>query len=163
MNYEDNFKNELKQSREFVNYWIGVINRKMCWKLTPVDSSKLQQTQLCDTQEGFEFKWDKKFEDTGNFWIEIEEKHHPDQEKYIPSGILRDDNTVFYCIGNFNILYFVPKRTLLTAYNSGKWTIRENNQKTSKGFLVSRINIQMWSVFELTTNANDEHEIQIAL
>ena len=137
-NYKENYQKLLKESEEFVKYWMGIIQRKMCLRLTPVDSENLQKAVLCDTQEGFEFKYDRIFKETGNFWIEIGEKRDPTQKKYVPSGILRKDNSWMYCIGNYDELFFFPKRTLIRMYNSGAVKIKENHEKTSMGFLLDR-------------------------
>ena len=150
LDYKENYQKLLKESQEFVNYWLGIIQRRMCLKLTPVDSENLQKAVLCDTQEGFEFKYDRKFKETGNFWIEIEEKRDPSQEKYVLSGILREDNAWMYCIGNYDELFFLPKRTLISLYNSGKVKTMDNNEKTSRGFLINKLTAIMHSVAELT-------------
>ena len=149
-NYKENYQKLLKESQEFVNYWLGIIQRKMCLKLTPVDSENLQKEILCDTQEGFEFKYDRKFKETGNLWIEIEEKRNPAQEKYVPSGILREDNGWIYCIGNYDKLFFFPKQELVNMYNSGEARIIENNEKTSRGFLIDTLTAKTTCAIELT-------------
>jgi len=138
LDYKENYQKLLKESEEFVKYWMGIIQRKMCLRLTPVDSENLQKAVLCDTQEGFEFKYDRKVKETGNFWIEIGEKRDPSQKEYVPSGILRKDNAWMYCIGNYDELFFFPKQALIRMYTSRSVEIIENHEKTSRGFLLDR-------------------------
>ena len=149
----------LKEGEEFEKYWCEVIKRKICLNLTRVCSRENQTKNLCDTQEGFEFKYDKKMVETGNLWIEVAQKMEPSdsEEDYMPSSLKRKDNSWMYCIGDYTILFFIPKRTLLNAYESGKWEVIENNTKTSKGFLISKLQAQMFSVLELSPLSKEEN------
>lgn len=149
--WEENFENELKESHEFVSYWIEIIRREMCLNLTSIESKELQKKVLCDTQEGFEFKHDKIFSKTGNLWIEVAERHDP-ANGYIPSGILRDDNTWVYCQGNFRTLFFLSKKHLRKEHITDRWTIKENTTKTSKGFLLKPEEIQDFLIHEIHAN-----------
>ena len=148
--HEENFQKQLKDSQEFVNYWVEIIQRKICLKLNPIHSVTLQQKVLCDTQEGIEFKFDRIMKSSGNFWIEFEEKHHPDQEEYIPSGILRKDNTWLWAVGDFETLYFFPKKALLSEYRKGCSRVLPNDKKTSRAFLLPIEQATKISILELT-------------
>jgi hypothetical protein len=148
--FEKNFQQKLEDSKEFVNYWIEIICRKLCLKLTPVYSSNLQKKSLCDTQEGIEFKWDDIQGDTKNFWIEFKEKHNPAQEEYVNSGILRKDNSWLWAIGDFEKLYFLPKRALLNEHKTKKWEEKENHKKTSWGMVLPQYRAKEISILELT-------------
>lgn len=68
---------------------------------------------------GAEIKNDKKFRATGNVYIEIAEKAHPDRPNYTPSGIMREDNSWLYVIGDertFWIFATVYLRKLVTRW-----------------------------------------------
>jgi hypothetical protein len=97
-------------------------------------SSKKYQQNKGENLQGYEFKYDKQFRKTGNLWIELAEKTNPSNLTYINSGILRNDNTMFYIIGDYEGIYLMQKKILIVISKSYK--ILENNMKTSKGFLL---------------------------
>lgn len=97
-------------------------------------SSKKYQVEKGENKAGIEIKYDKQFIKTGNFWIELYEKSHPSKKKWIASGILRDDNTWLYLIGNYDVFYIFPKKYLKLISN--QFHILVNKRKTSKGFLL---------------------------
>ena len=67
-------------------------------------------------------------------WIETEERTDITKE-WVQSGINRNDNTIFYVIGDYSRIFVFNKATLKIL--SEKYEIQENNMKTSKGFLLS--------------------------
>ena len=157
MNWQDNYLQKIKESHEFVNYWIEIINRKISLELTPIHSSNLQRRSLCDTREGFEFKNDKISTTSKNFWIEIAEKNNPSQDEFFPSGICRKDNAWMYCMGDFEKLWFLPKRKLLEEYASKKWTVIPNKEGTSMAFLLDKEYVaKNISVLEITANLEEK-------
>lgn len=140
----------LKEGEEFEKYWCELIKRKLCMTLTRVRSKNHQLRTLCDTQEGFEFKYDRKKALTKNFWIEVGQRPPNTEEEYRPSSLLRKDNSWMYCIGNLDVLYLIPKKTLLNEYRNGRREVRENKRKTSKGFLISEKEARLLSALYLT-------------
>jgi len=81
---------------------------------------------------GAEIKRDGKFRETGNLYIEVAEKSHPNNDRYVPSGIRREDNSWLFVIGDEGIIYiFSTKylRMLQPRYKSVE-------KPTSQGFLV---------------------------
>ena len=96
-------------------------------------ASKKYQLEKGENIQGYEFKFDKKFRKTGNFWIETEERTNINKE-YIKSGINRNDNTIFYVIGDYAGVYLMQKKILIFIQDNYK--IIENNMKTSKGYLL---------------------------
>lgn len=49
---------------------------------------------------GIEIKRDDRFRETGNLYIEVAEKSHPDNLRYVNSGIMRNDNQWLFVIGD---------------------------------------------------------------
>ena len=72
--------------------------------------------------------------ETGNIYIEVKEKAHPDNANYVDSGIFRNDNTWLYLIGNYTTVYIFGKSLLKLMYKSGKY--KEVQISTSIGFLL---------------------------
>ena len=94
-------------------------------------SSRKYQLLKGESKTGYEFKYDKLFSVTGNFYIETAEKKKEDAE-YHPSGIERKDNTLFWCIGDYENLYLISKKHLQLV----KSRFKEVVTATSKGFLL---------------------------
>jgi len=95
-------------------------------------ASKEYQCKHGENKLGVEIKYDKKMDETGNIYIEVAEKSHPNNPKYIDSGIKRNDNTWLYIIGNKKVAFVFTKRMLLLRENE----YRHVETATSKGFLV---------------------------
>ena len=55
-------------------------------------ASRRYQIQHGENMLGAEIKRDGLFRETGNLYIETDEKSHPDRSEFIPSGIFRKDN-----------------------------------------------------------------------
>ena len=96
-------------------------------------SSRKYQLEKGENMQGYEFKLDMNFRKTGNLWIETKERSDLNKE-YVDSGIYRNDNTIFYIIGDYEGCYLIQKNVLKALTN--KYDKRENNMKTSIGFLL---------------------------
>ncbi len=98
--------------------------------------SRVYQYMAGENKTGIEIKFDEMLSGTGNLYIEIEEKSHPDNEDYIPSGIYRKDNSWLWAIGNRECIYIHGKNILKLLHTSKRYQEVENKTKTSKGFLL---------------------------
>ena len=95
-------------------------------------SSNKYQNEYGENILGAEIKRDGMFRETGNLYIEIAEKSHPDKENFTPSGIYRDDNSWLFIIGDENTFYIFVNKYL-------RWLEKKYQKKiktTSKGFLM---------------------------
>ena len=88
-----------------------------------------------ETEIGLEIKYDMQLTDTGNIYIEYQEKASPEEREYYNSGILKQDNTKYWLIGNKKEHYFIAKSELLKYYKN---KTRDVRTETSKGFLIPR-------------------------
>jgi hypothetical protein len=79
-------------------------------------TSKKYQRKYGESIAGMEVKLDRKLEETGNLYFETHEKSDEKNLNFVESGILRNDNTWIYCIGNYKIMYLIPKRSLQRLY-----------------------------------------------
>lgn len=75
-------------------------------------ASKEYQHKVGENKIGIEIKYDHRFRETGNLFIETAEKSHPSLEHYSPSGIYREDNSWLYAIGDKGLLFLFAKRRL---------------------------------------------------
>jgi len=87
-----------------------------------------------ESNAGIEVKLDKNFRATGNLYIEIAEKSDPKNNKYVASGIFRNDNTWLYAIGDYDIIFLLSKKQLKLLYATHK--LKEVETSTSQGFLL---------------------------
>lgn len=85
---------------------------------------------------GMEIKRDGLYRQTGNLYIEVAEKARPREGDYVPSGIMRSDNSWLYGIGDELQFWIFPISLLRHFYNRRaefKW-LREVLKPTSKAF-----------------------------
>lgn len=95
-------------------------------------ASRAYQIKHGENMLGAEIKRDGNFRETGNLYIEVAEKSHPDRPKYIPSGIHREDNSWLFVIGDEVTAWIFPinyLRKLQSRYH-------EVTLPTSIGFLM---------------------------
>lgn len=95
-------------------------------------SSRNYQLGVGENKAGIEIKFDRKFRETGNFYIETAEKADPKNKNYVPSGIYRNDNTWLYLIGDYQTIYVFSKEQLKKCSDK----FRKVETPTSKGFLL---------------------------
>jgi hypothetical protein len=148
--YEDQFKDGKKFEQFVINELknIGI-------NLT-LTKTKEEQINIGETYEGYEIKYDKKYCETKNIWIEVEERTDPDKD-WVKSGILRNDNTIKYVIGDYDRIFIFLKETLKSLY--GDYEIQTNNMNTSKGFLLSNLESIRYSELIIDTHKNNEKYI----
>lgn len=95
-------------------------------------ASRRWQNTRGENMLGAEIKRDGKFRETGNLYIETAEKTHPDNPAYIPSGIMREDNSWLYVIGDEHTVFIFSTKYLQMM--AGRF--KPVTTPTSTGFLV---------------------------
>lgn len=95
-------------------------------------ASRRSQLKYGENMLGAEIKRDGKFRETGNLYIETEEKSHPDRKDYVPSGINREDNSWLFVIGDEKDLWIFSTKYLRKL--SGRY--EQKQMPTSKGFVM---------------------------
>jgi len=128
------YRAKLQAGLEFQDY---VTNRLLDVLGVPLSTYQSKEWQKKgENRQGIEIKFDDKFEETGNLYIETAEKTHPDNAVFIPSGIRRADNAWLYIIGNYKTLYIFGKSFLSQLWRTGKYP--EVGNATSRGFLLNQ-------------------------
>lgn len=84
-------------------------------------ASRRFQNSHGENMLGAEIKRDGKFRDTGNIYLEVAEKAHPDNPNYVPSGIMRDDNSWLFVIGDETTIYIFSLKYLKLLVAQKKW------------------------------------------
>lgn len=112
-----------------------------CWKhgiFVHCFQSKEYQQRCGEGITGIEIKYDGKMTETGNIYIEYAEKTNSANVEYVPSGVMRDDNTWLWIIGNEKYLFFLSKRQLKREVEeaiAGRSEFETRTTPTSKGVL----------------------------
>lgn len=99
--------------------------------------STAYQYDVGENHGGVEIKLDDRLAETGNLWIEGEEKSNPNNTSFVPSGIFREDNSWLYAIGNYETIFIFQKNFLQMMYQHPRWPVFVSGTKTSKGILLS--------------------------
>ena len=169
-NYIQNWKNEFQSNistykkpidwnidRPKTNYYVEKLNEgtefqnfiENCFKKQGVDLGIYYDNQQLNGENelGIEIKADNRFKETGNLYIEYAERMNS-RQKWTKSGILKDDNTKFWLIGNPEEFFIVKKSELVKLFNiikntPNKWInkcklVKEIDHGTSKGFIVKK-------------------------
>jgi hypothetical protein len=102
-------------------------------------SSSKYQNEHGESMSGIEIKHDMLMKNTGNLYIEVAEKSNANLPDYTPSGIMRNDNTWLYLIGDYEQAFLFSKHQLKTLYaderNYSIRGIRKKQTPTSIGFV----------------------------
>ena len=126
------YTNRLAEGQKFEKYIKKVFFERFAIYLDFL--GKDNQTKIGETLQGIEVKFDNRLKETGNIYIEVAEKSHPDNPEYVKSGIYRDDNTWLYVIGDYETIYIFSKKHLKLLKDKCQSVITP----TSMGFLIPR-------------------------
>lgn len=105
---------------------------------------KDQQYHQGETQIGMEIKCDMRSVETGNYYIEYQERMY-NNTQWIDSGILKQDHTRFYLLGTINHFVIFEREWLMEYYDRlvvkkerlpDAKLVREQAHLTSKGFIL---------------------------
>lgn len=111
-------------------------------------SSRRYQNTEGENMLGAEIKRDGKFRGTGNLYIEVCEKSHPDNSCYIPSGIHRKDNSWLYVIGDEKTVWIFSTKYLRLL--EGRY--KKVSKPTSKGFLIPIAEADKYCIRKIEAN-----------
>lgn len=125
---------EMEDTLYYQDYIVRNLFYKLGWAINQL-ASKRCNIEIGESMAGVEIKQDKKMADTGNIYIETAEIHFGNS--FVPSGVNRKDNTIFYCIGNWDTAYiFVKKQLKYLCDNYHKLGFKYTETPTSKGILI---------------------------
>jgi hypothetical protein len=129
------YKNKLQDGLEFQDFVIEQLAKKIGLVISCY-STVSAQCKKGENPQGVEIKNDCNLQKTGNLFLEVEEKTNPDNSKYIPSGIYRNDNSWLYVIGDYTRLYIFSPKYLRWIVRKQKYRLVESGTKTSRGYLM---------------------------
>ncbi len=109
---------------QFQDFVIDLLIRELGLAVSSY-SSKRWQIEQGESRQGVEIKLDRRILETGNVSIEVGEKGKASNWQFVPSGILRYDNTWLYIQGNPEIVFIFPKAFLIQLYKTGRYRVDE--------------------------------------
>lgn len=155
MSYDAYYKAKLEGALLYQDFVIDVSFHTV--GLTIVQyASKTYQHAIGESRTGVEIKFDEKYRDTGNLFIEIAEKAKPRPGPYVPSGIYLSDNTWLYVIGDYDTVFYFSKRLLQQLHKSGRYPLREIATRTAQGFCLPEIDAHRYAVMVLSPQAQQK-------
>ena len=113
-------------------------------------SSRRFQNECGENIMGAEIKRDGHFRNTGNIYIEVSEKAHPDNHSFAPSGIYKKDNQWLFIIGDEETLYIFPTKYLRKLEK--RYTAVET--PTSTGFLLPLEDAEKYCIKKIEVKNN---------
>lgn len=130
---EDYYGKQLRDGVEYQDF----VAHELCKRGMPIVSygSRKFQYDYGENMLGAEIKYDKKFRETGNLYIETAEKSHPSNSRYVPSGVMREDNSWLFMIGDYRDLYIFPTNFLRKLIECKNWRFI-SDKPTSQGYLM---------------------------
>jgi len=143
----DNYKLMLEKGLQFQDFITDILIKELGILLSTYSSQKYQNLKG-ENKQGFEIKFDDKYKDTGNVYIEVAEKSNPLNENFISSGIYRNDNTWLYLIGDYKEIFIFSKKHLKLMYESKKY--KEVIISTSKGMLIKKEDAEKYCIKKIT-------------
>lgn len=99
--------------------------------------SKKYQYAKGESPSGLEIKFDDKLKETNNLFIEVKEKTDATNENFVPSGIMRNDNSWLYLIGDYEQAFIFSRKVLRAACYEGNSHIelKPARQGTAWGYV----------------------------
>mgnify|MGYP000515657790 CR=1 FL=1 len=143
----ENYKNMLQKGLEFQDFVTDILIKEIGISLSSYSSIKYQYSKG-ENKQGFEIKFDDKYKNTGNIYIEISEKSNENNINYISSGIYRNDNTWLYIIGNYEEIFIFSKKHLILMHESKRH--KEVITNTSNGFLIKKEDAEKYCTKKIT-------------
>jgi len=144
----ENYKEMLQKGLEYQDFITDLLLKEIGISLSTY-SSKKYQYNIGENKQGIEIKFDDRYKETGNLYIEVEEKSNANNWYYVNSGIYRNDNTWLYLIGDYNEVFIFSKKQLIILHEKNIYKLVKT--PTSIGFLIPKNDAEKYSIkkFEL--------------
>lgn len=135
MKTQPSYSEQLAKGERYQKHVARVIKEKFGYEITYYNT-KREQYNIGESVQGFEVKYDRWISKTGRLSIEIAEKTRLDLPTFTPSGIFRQDNTVYYLQGDDNWLWCFKKAALQKYYYDNAPKEIDNKPPTIRKFYI---------------------------
>lgn len=133
------YKEKLEAGLEYQDFVADQLRKSDPCIILGAYSSRKYQNNFGESASGIEIKHDMRLKETGNLYIEVAEKSKAELPEYTPSGIMRNDNTWLYLIGDYEQAFLFSKHQLKSIYADEKHYaqrgITKKQTPTSIGFV----------------------------
>lgn len=134
------YKGKLEAGLEYQDFISDQLRKSEPCIIIGAYSSKKYQYEHGESSSGIEIKHDMMMKATGNLYIEVAEKSNANLPDFTESGIMRNDNTWLYLIGDYEQAFLFSKKQLRIIYEDKQYYkqrgIQEKQKDTSIGFIL---------------------------
>jgi hypothetical protein len=155
--YGEYYSRQLEAGRQYEDFVRETMMAKAGLCFLPYASKHSQFTKGENTG-GIEVKYNGRFEETRNLWIEVAEKARPRDGPYARSGVFRGDNSWAWATGSYKTIFVfainILRQLAHDASESGQ--LAENRFGTSLGFLMPETAAERHALLVLREAANGQ-------
>jgi len=130
-----------EDGKEFQKFVEKLFKEILLWDITCY-KTRGEQFEIGENKAGVEIKWDEITETSKNVYIEYAEKARIRGGLYAFGGILKNDNSWLYVVGDKTRIFVFDINILRCIYKENrkkkKYSWIENRTKTSLGFLMPK-------------------------
>lgn len=143
----DLYAENMKKGLEYQDFIVHRLMREGLF--IGIYASRKYQFEYGESASGIEIKFDGKLHETGNLYFETAEKANVNNLEYVSSGIMRQDNTWAYLIGDYHEAFLFSKKQLcnlltLPQARQRNLGMREREIATSRGFTLPKEKAMEW-------------------
>lgn len=132
----DRYGRDLQRGLEYQDYVFDQLRRMDGMPVfLGAYSSVKYQCGKGESPSGLEVKYDAKFRETGRLFIETAEKSYSYQSSFKPSGVMSEDNSWLYLIGDYEEAYIFAKNLLRAFCVDTNTNIKFKETPTSQGYV----------------------------
>ena len=144
-NKTDYYKTKLQAAFEFENYIQKLLKDKHNLDLQPFLTPE-GQYKKGENELGIEIKNDTLIKKYGNFYIEYAEKSKGSNSSFVKSGILKNDNSIYFLIGDKSKFWILKKSKLIEIYKEEKQNLKDK-KKSKRGIKFKKIATSLGYVY----------------
>lgn len=143
----DLYAENMKKGLEYQDFIVHRLMREGLF--IGIYTSRKYQFEYGESASGIEIKFDGKLQETGNLYFETAEKANASNLEYVSSGIMRQDNTWAYLIGDYHEAFLFSKKQLCNLLTISKekqksLCMRFREIATSRGFTLPKEKAMEW-------------------
>ena len=133
---EDRYSADLQRGLEYQDYVFDQIRAMDGMPIFLGAYSSLKyQCGKGESPSGIEVKYDAKFRETGNLFIETAEKSYSYQASFHPSGVMSEDNSWLYLIGDYDEAFIFAKNLLCAFCVPNNPYVKYREIATAQGYI----------------------------
>lgn len=147
------YKEKLQAAFEFENYIEKLLKNQFNLDLKPFLTPE-GQYKKGENELGIEIKNDTLIKKYGNVYIEYAEKSKGSNSSFVKSGILKDDNSIYFLIGDKSKFWIFKKSRLIQIYREERQHLKD--KKISKrGIKFKKIATSLGYVYPVRNASQD--------